>query len=113
MQEAIAGANSLPKERLERLHSQLSALRSGALASREGVRDYGVDQAAPIPVEFADLDARGLSVSEVGHARIHLAGCWDNKVMLMVRSLDDPTRARINLHRGENEPGIELWSRGR
>jgi hypothetical protein len=110
MEEAIAGAEALPKERLGRLHSQLSGWRAEVLASRSGFRSYGVDQDAPIPAEFTDLGALGITLDATGHARIHLAGCWDDKVTLIVRSLDDPSRARIDLHRGENEPGIELWS---
>jgi hypothetical protein len=113
MEEAIAGAQALPKERLELLYVQLSAQRSEALASRSGSSRYGEGQQFPIPAQFSDLRARGVILDDTGHARIHLAGCWDNKVMLIVRSLDDPSRARIDLHRGENEPGIELWGGGR
>ena len=113
MEEAIAGAEALPKERLELLYLQLSALRAEALASRSGSSRYGEGQQLPVPAEFADLRARGIIVDGTSHARIHLAGCWDNKAMLIAGSLDDPSRARIDLLRGENEPGVELWSGAR
>lgn len=110
MQEAIADARALPEERLALLHSQMSALYLSAAASGSGTRFYGIEEGSPVPSEFADLGARSIAVGQSGHARAHLAGCWDNKVMLIVRSLGDPSQARIDLHRGENDPSLELWS---
>lgn len=94
-------------ERIRRLTPDQLAAVHALLASmdRRAARD-----STPLPAGLAVLQPRSVQVDAVG-ARIHLAGCGDDKVMLFAVGLDPGDAASLRLDPGEAQPSEILWSR--
>ncbi len=100
-EEAIALARGLSQERLARLHRDVEALGLGSPA-------MVFLKAEDVPPAFDDLHP--VSIVLDGHAaRIHLAGCIDDKVLLLVRGPNREGRREITLLPGETKDSVALW----
>jgi hypothetical protein len=87
--------------------AQIAAdLRDLAAAHPADIQEFkrGVD----IPKEFALLDPVSV-VADPVFSRINLAGCGEDKVLVMVQELGD-TKAQLVLLKGEREGVTVLWS---
>lgn len=102
--EAIAFAKGLSQERLAQLHDQMSALRQ----RRDSYGMLHYDAESGIPAPFKDIPAREIVIGD-GFNRIHLSGCFDDKVVLKFDGLDGTAPAKIVLLPGEAESEIVLW----
>ena len=67
-----------------------------------------IDARSGIPDVFKDLDPQYIS-SDGQRARLHLSGCGDDKVLLVVEGLGDGEGKKITLLPGEAARAILLW----
>ena len=95
-EQAAAMATGLSQERLAQLARDIDALPQEVI----------LDSTSGIPAAFADLQPRTI-VSRGSGVVIHLAGCFDNKAVLLVDR--DELPREIVLVPGENKASVLLW----
>ena len=101
--EAAARAKGLSQERLSRLFADVAALKPD-----RPDRDVVITGRNGFPREFQDLQPRYIR-STGDTALIHLAGCGDDKALLILHGLDGSTLKTIILAPGEREDPVTLW----
>lgn len=67
-----------------------------------------LDARSGIPDAFKDLDPQSITSDGVT-ARVHLSGCADDKVLLIVKGIDNSGRKKITLLPGEAKDPVLLW----
>ena len=102
-EEAVALARGLSQERLAQLFLDVQALRPNA-----GQVDIYIDTRSDSPIAFKDLQPQSI-ISDGYRARVHLSGCGDDKVYLMIRGIDGAGRKEITLLPGETKDPVLLW----
>jgi hypothetical protein len=102
--ESAAFAKGLSQQRLAQLYRDTADLD---LASSSNVRLFK-DGKSAIPDQFKYLKPQSI-VSDGSIARIHLSGCVDDKVLLIVQGLDGKGHKEITLVPGEAQASIVLW----
>jgi len=101
--DAVAFAHSLSQPRLTQLFRDLEKL-----SSTTGQDRLHIDTRTGIPDAFKDLDPQSIVID--GHtARVHLTGCVDDKVLLVVKGIRDRGRKEITLLPGESKGAVRLW----
>ena len=100
-EEALALAKSLSQERLTQLYQDMEEL---GLGSPDMKFLDGADQSAA----FSDLRPMGI-VLDGGRGRIHLAGCGDDKVTLLVQPRTVHGGKDIVLLPGGTMDPVVLW----
>ena len=102
--DSIALAKSLSQPRLAQLYQDAAALD---LAHSGSARLFK-DGKSGIPADFKDLNPKSV-ITDGLTARIHMAGCVDDKVMLFVNGLDGKGSKEITLVPGEAQDAVILW----
>ncbi|MDR6841509.1 hypothetical protein [Pseudoxanthomonas sacheonensis] len=102
--DSIALAKSLSQPRLAQLYQDAVALD----LTHSGNARLFKDGKSGIPPNFNDLEPQSV-VSDGLTARIHMAGCVDDKVMLFVNGLDGKSGKEITLVPGEAQDSVILW----
>jgi hypothetical protein len=103
-EQAVALARHLSQERLQRIYQE----SRDAFSKTQYAYHTKYDKTDSIPKQWLDL--RPISVTSYGElVRIHLAGCFDDKTVLYVESIDDPSNGKISLMPGEWQPIEILW----
>ena len=101
-EEAVALARSLSQQRLAKLFSDVQAL------DLAGQPQLYIDTRTNTPSAFADLQVQ--SIASDGHtARLHLSGCVDDKVLLVIKGLGSSGRKQVSLLPGEAKSSVVLW----
>jgi hypothetical protein len=100
--ETVALVQSLSLPRLEQLHRDLTALQA---AYPNTVKTF--DRATGIPSAFADLHPEAVVIDPV-MTRIHLSGCVDDKVMILLRDFGKEDQELVLL-KGEAQGEVVLW----
>ena len=101
--EAVAFAKGLSQQRLAQLVRDLEVL--GPSHPSQG--RVMIDAGSGIPDSLQDLHPRSI-VTDGSMARIHLSGCVDDKVLLLVRGIGNPAQ-EVSLLPGEAEEAVVLW----
>jgi hypothetical protein len=102
--DSIALAKSLSQTRLAQLYQDSAALDM----THSGSARFFKDGKSGIPSNFRDLNPQSV-ISDGVTARIHMAGCVDDKVMLFVKGLDGKGRKEMVLAPGETQDPVVLW----
>lgn len=104
--QAAAMARGLSQARLTRLYDETRAIASKKPAWTRVLYEAGES----MPKEWRDLQPFSVEIDADGtRARFHLAGCFDDKTVLLITAMDDSSRARITLVAGEWQPEETLW----
>jgi hypothetical protein len=103
-EHALALAQSLSAPRLDRLANDLNTLRD---AHPNALKVF--DERTGIPKEFADLRPLAVVVDPV-MTRVHLSGCVDDKVQILLRDLEGRHQELVLL-KGEEQGQAVLWSK--
>jgi hypothetical protein len=103
-EQAISFARELPPQRLAKLFHDVQAMPP--LRPDQGQIIYG--ERSGVPRIFADLHPQSVTIYP-GMARIHLAGCVDDKVILLVQGFDGVGAKKVTLEPGEAKDPVVLW----
>ncbi len=103
-EDAIALSRGLSQPMLAKLFIDLQALSTAAGQDR-----VHIDARTRMPDAFSDLDPQSIVID--GHtARMHLSGCADDKVLLVVKGIGNSGRKEIALLPGEAKGAVVLWT---
>ena len=100
-EEALALAKGLSQERLAQLYQDMEELGLGS-------PDMKFLDGADVPAAFSDLRPMGI-ILDGSRGRIHLAGCGDDKVTLLVQPRTLDGGKDIVLLPGETMDPVVLW----
>lgn len=101
-QEAIGLARGLQQRELEAL-----VVGAKKIAPRDSGRSY-YDERSGIPFPFADLKPQSVYASS-DEVRIHLSGCVDDKVYILIRGFGGEGDKIVELLPGEAKGRDVLW----
>jgi len=107
----ICGSNREAAERTRRLSNDQWAgvfLEAKALAGRQPADSRIHLKEDGIPPRFQPLQPQSFHVS-LNQVSIHISGCVDDKVYVVIRGFDDERGGTIELLPGEGEPQEVLW----
>ncbi len=103
--DAVALARSLSQARLAQLFREVQSLRPAADLGRTHI-----DIRAGMPDTFKYLDPQSITITiDARTARVHLSGCADDKVLLVVKGIGNNDRKKIVLLPGESKDASVLW----
>jgi hypothetical protein len=101
--DAVSLARGLSQQRLADLFQDIQSLNPDA-----GQGQLYIDTRTNVHDAFKDLDPQ--SITTDGYmARVHLSGCVDDKVLLIVKGLDERGGKEITLLPGEARDPVVLW----
>ena len=100
-EKARALVQSLSQERFAQLHRDMEDLGLGGLEMK-------FLDAAEIPSAFDDLHPKGI-ILDGSVGRIHLSGCGDDKVTLVVSPQSGGRLKKVTLLPGETKDSVVLW----
>jgi len=102
-EDAVVLARSLSQPRLAQLFRDVETLSPAA--GQDRIR---MDIRSGIPDVFKDINPQSIVID--GHtARMHLSGCADDKVLLVVKGIGNNGRKQIALLPGEVKGAVLLW----